>query len=152
MIVRKDILDPINTAFLHSVGVSSPPAVFDYRNVSKSSSLYNTMPIFDIWIAGKVVRCLLEEHGDQKLVGQETLSHSKAKLIYDILDAHPETYQVVPQKNVRSRMNVCFRVRNGDADSEKQFLQGAERRLLEGLKGHRSVGGVSQTSSTVSGH
>lgn len=47
---------------------------------------------FDIWIAGKVVRFLLEEHGDQKLVGQEKLSHSKAKLIYDILDAHPETY------------------------------------------------------------
>ena len=152
MIVRKDVLDPINTAFLHSVGVSSPPAVLDYRNVSKSLSLYNTMPIFDIWIAGKVVRCLLEEHGDQKLVGQEKLSHFKSKLIYDILDAHRETYQVVPQKNVRSRMNVCFRVRNGDADSEKDFLQGAEKKLLEGLKGHRSVGGVRKTSSTLSGH
>ena len=152
MIVRKDILDPINTKFLHSAGIPSPPAVFDYRNVSKSLSLYNTMPIFDIWIAGKVIRCLLEEHGGQRLVGQEKLSNFKAKLIYDILDAHPETYQVVPRKNVRSRMNICFRVRNGDADSEKEFLQGAERKLLEGLKGHRSVGGVSKFSSALSGH
>lgn len=49
-------------------------------------------------------------------------------------------------------MNICFRVRNGGVDSEKEFLQGAEKKLLEDLKGHCSVGGVGKTSSTLSGH
>ena len=39
-------------------------------------------------------------------------------------------------------MNVCFRIKGGDAALEKQFLKGAEERGLLGLKGHRSVGGV----------
>lgn len=100
------------------------------------------MPIFSIWIAGEVMRSLISTHGTQKLAGQEALSNAKAKTIYDILDAHPDFYQVVPHKSVRSRMNICFRVRGGDAASEKAFLEGAEKRMLQGLKGHRSVGGI----------
>ena len=88
------------------------------------------------------MRSLLQQHGDQKLSGQEKLSNTKADTIYKILDANPETYQVVPHKSVRSRMNICFRVRHGNADSEKKFLQGAESKMLQGLKGHRSVGGI----------
>ena len=37
-------------------------------------------------------------------------------------------------------MNICFRVK--DAATEKEFLEGAEARMLQGLKGHRSVGGI----------
>lgn len=54
-------------------------------------------------------------------------------------------YRVCPDKTVRSRMNICFRVGGegkGDAAMEKAFLEGAEKRGLQGLKGHRSVGGV----------
>lgn len=39
-------------------------------------------------------------------------------------------------------MNICFRVGGGDAEKEKAFIAGAEKRLLQGLKGHRSVGGI----------
>jgi phosphoserine aminotransferase len=39
-------------------------------------------------------------------------------------------------------MNICFRVHGGDAEKEKDFLGGAEKRMLQGLKGHRSVGGI----------
>lgn len=141
--MRKDILSTIpSPTFLHAVGIWSPPAVFNWSVIAKNNSLYNTMPIFSIWIAGQVMKSLLAMHGEAKLAGQEELSNSKAKLIYDILDANPEIYQVVPQKAVRSRMNICFRVRKGDATSEKEFLDGAERQLLQGLKGHRSVGGI----------
>jgi phosphoserine aminotransferase len=42
--------------------------------------------------------------------GQQALSEKKANLIYSALDAHPESYKVVPDKSVRSRMNICFRV------------------------------------------
>ena len=143
VIVRKDILTTVPPpSFLHSVGVWSPPVVFNWPVISKNNSLYNTMPIFSIWIAGEVMRSLLEQHSEQKLQGQEQLSGSKAKIIYDILDAHPELYQIVPHRSVRSRMNICFRVRYGDEKSEKEFLQGAEAKMLQGLKGHRSVGGI----------
>ena len=88
------------------------------------------------------MRSLLTFHGDSKLIGQEELSNAKAKIIYGILDDNPSIYQVVPQTSVRSRMNICFRVCKGDAANEKAFLDGAESRMLQGLKGHRSVGGI----------
>lgn len=94
-------------------------------------SLYNTMPIFSIWIAGEVMRGLLAR--DSKIAGQEAVSNAKAETIYRILDANPEVYQPVNHKSVRSRMNICFRVK--DAATEKEFLEGAEARMLQGLKG-----------------
>ena len=83
---------------------------------------------------------LLQVHGDSKLEGQEALSGTKAKLIYDVLDSNPAVYQAVNDRGVRSRMNICFRV--SDTATEKLFLEGAEKLLLQGLKGHRSVGGI----------
>lgn len=141
VIVRKDILAAQPPpAFLHAVGVWSPPVVFSWPVIAKNNSLYNTLPIFSIWIAGEVMRSLLKHHGE--LSGQEKLSNAKAQILYQVLDAHPTTYQVVPHTSVRSRMNICFRVRQGDAESEKAFLRNAEARMLQGLKGHRSVGGI----------
>ena len=63
-------------------------------------------------------------------------------MVYDILDANPAVFQVCPDRKVRSRMNICFRIYGGDKEKEKAFLEGAEKRGLQGLKGHRSVGGV----------
>jgi phosphoserine aminotransferase len=88
------------------------------------------------------MQSLLSLHGAKKLAGQEELSNTKAKIIYDVLDSNSEIYQVVPQQHARSRMNICFRIRGGDETSEKIFLKGAEERLLQGLKGHRSVQGI----------
>lgn len=105
-----------------------------------TDSLYNTMPIFSIWIAGEVMRRLLASYGDSKVAGQEAVSNAKAETIYRVLDANPEVYQPVNHKSVRSRMNICFRVK--DAATEEEFLEGAETRMLQGLKGHRSVGGI----------
>ena len=100
------------------------------------------MPIFSIWIAGEVMRGLLATHKEKELTGQEELANRKAKILYDVLDKYPEVYQVVTNPSVRSRMNICFRVRRGDSTQEKAFLEYAEAQLLQGLKGHRSVGGI----------
>ena len=72
---------------------------------------------------------------------QQAESDQKAAALYGVLDAS-DVYTVVPDKTVRSRMNLCFRVKGGDADAEKAFLKGAEGKGLLGLKGHRSVGGI----------
>lgn len=79
-----------------------------------------------------------------KAQGQEDVSAKKSQLIYGALDAHPDVYKVVPEKSVRSRMNICFRVtKGGDVDAtEKAFLKEATALGLTGLKGHRSVGGI----------
>ena len=149
VIVRKDILTTVpSPSFLHAVGVWSPPVVLSWPVIAKNNSLYNTMPIFSIWIAGEVMRSLLSTHGTSKLVGQEAVSNAKAELIYRILDENPGLYHVVPHKAVRSRMNICFRI--CDDATEKEFLSDAEARMLHGLKGHRSVGGIRASNYNVS--
>ena len=102
------------------------------------------MTIFSIWIAGEVVQDLIAVHEDRKFEGQEELANIKASILYEVLDAYEyrDTYQVVPAKSARGRMNICFRIRHGNAAAEKQFLEGAESLLLQGLKGYRSVGGI----------
>ena len=74
------------------------------------------------------------------MAGQEAIANAKAEKIYRILDNNPRVFQLVNEKNVRSRMNICFGV--GDPGNEKQFLEGSEQRSIQGIKGHRSVGGI----------
>ncbi|KAF2405289.1 PLP-dependent transferase [Trichodelitschia bisporula] len=146
VIVRKDLLPPAITPasadLLRQLGLPVGPIVFDWPTIAKNNSLYNTLPIFDVWIAGQVMSHLVNAYGPRKIEGQEEVSALKARLIYEVLDAAPQVYTVVPKQNVRSRMNICFRVAGGDAEKEKAFLAGAEKRGLTGLKGHRSVGGI----------
>ncbi|KAK5676840.1 Phosphoserine transaminase [Elasticomyces elasticus] len=148
-IVSNRILPPhaemADSKLLRKLGLSVGPIVLDWPTIAKNNSLYNTLPIFDVWIAGQVMQRLLEQApGDKspRIATQAAESNKKAELIYSVLDKYADTYQVVPDKSVRSRMNICFRVKGGDADAEKAFLKGAEGKGLMGLKGHRSVGGI----------
>lgn len=131
---------------LRKLGLPIGPVVLDWPTIAKSDSLYNTLPIFDVWIAGKVMDRLLEMHPAKdsapRIAGQAAEANKKAEMLYAALDDNSSVYQVVPDKSVRSRMNLCFRVKGGDADAEKAFLKGAESKGLMGLKGHRSVGGI----------
>jgi phosphoserine aminotransferase len=145
-IVRKSLLPPnalpASPDILRAVGIPVGPVVLDWPTIAKNNSLYNTLPIFDVWIAGQVMAGLVQTFGAKKIGGQEEVADQKANTIYAALDGHPDAYKVVPDKAVRSRMNICFRVHGGDAEKEKEFLAGAEKRGLLGLKGHRSVGGI----------
>jgi phosphoserine aminotransferase len=62
-----------------------------------------------VYIAGQVLKKSLATFTD-KVDGQQVVAERKAKLLYEALDAYPEIYKVVPDKSVRSRMNICFRV------------------------------------------
>lgn len=143
VIIKKSLLGvTASPDLLRKLGLSVGPVVLDFTTIAKNNSLYNTLPIFDVWIAGQVMSSLVKKFGNKKISGQQEISDRKAKLLYDTLDASPEIYQVVPDKSIRSRMNICLRIKKGDADAEKAFLAGAEKNLLFGLKGHRSVGGI----------
>jgi phosphoserine aminotransferase len=145
-ILRNSLLPPqspyASPDLLRELNLAVGPIVLDYPTIAKNNSLYNTLPIFDVWVAGQVMKGLVDSYGAKRIGGQEEISDEKANLIYGVLDNYPEVYRVVPDKSVRSRMNICFRVAGGDADKEKEFLTGAEKKGLLGLKGHRSVGGI----------
>ncbi|GME57539.1 putative phosphoserine aminotransferase protein [Neofusicoccum parvum] len=146
VIVKKSLLPPHSQSaspeLLRQLDLPIGPIVFDWPTIAKNNSLYNTLPIFDVWVAGQVMQSLVQSYGAQKIGGQEQISNQKAELLYGVLDKYPDVYRVVPDKTVRSRMNLCFRVHGGDDAKEKEFLAGAEKRGLTGLKGHRSVGGI----------
>ncbi|KAI0133130.1 phosphoserine aminotransferase-like protein [Hypoxylon sp. NC0597] len=147
VIIKKSLLPPAcpqpSPALLRKLGLPVPPVIFSYETIAKNNSLYNTLSIFDVYIAGQVLKRLLATFPD-KVDGQQALANQKAELIYKALEAHPDIYRIVPDRSVRSRMNICFCVTaGGDTESaEAKFLKDATARGLTGLKGHRSVGGI----------
>ena len=80
----------------------------------------------------------LRERGGLEAAGERNAA--KAALVYQAIDASDGFYRGHAQPASRSQMNVTFRLK--DADAEKAFLAGAQAEGLDGLKGHRSVGGV----------
>ncbi|KAI0389898.1 phosphoserine aminotransferase [Xylariaceae sp. FL0594] len=147
VIIKKSLLPPQcpqpAPVLMRKLGLPIPPVVFTYETVAKNNSLYNTLSIFDVYIAGQVLKKLLKTFPD-KVDGQEKLADKKASIIYEALEAYPDIYHIVPDKTARSRMNICFRVtKNGETDkAEGEFLKQGAAVGLTGLKGHRSVGGI----------
>jgi len=114
------------------------PAILSYKTHAKSDSLYNTPPAFAIYVVGLVLKWI---EGQGGLAAIETRNREKAALVYNSLDEYPDVYDpAVTEKADRSLMNLTFRLRN--ADLEKPFLAGAQEREMDGLKGHRNVGGI----------
>ncbi|RDW78980.1 O-phospho-L-serine:2-oxoglutarate transaminase [Aspergillus mulundensis] len=147
VIIRKSLLPPnappASPAILRKLGLPVAPTILDYSVAHKNNSLYNTLSIFDVYVAGQVIKKLLNDFPD-KVDGQQVVAERKARKVYEALEAYPDVYKIVPDKAVRSRMNICFRVvKNGNVDeSEKTFLKGGTERGITGMKGHRSVGGI----------
>lgn len=148
VIIRKSLLS-LSTpppTFMHSLSASLPnaipPIVFDFATLAKNNSLYNTLPVFNLYVATLVLQSLVAKFGNQKIGGQQEIAERKAARIYGVLDEYPGVYRAVPERGARSRMNVCFRIGDGDVEREGRFVKEAEGRGLFGLKGHRSVGGI----------
>ncbi|RYP79266.1 hypothetical protein DL770_006751 [Monosporascus sp. CRB-9-2] len=147
VIINRDFLPPVtpqpSPALMRALGLPIAPAVLSYEMTAKNNSLYNTLPIFDVYIAGQVLKRLLLTFPN-RVADQEALAKQKADIIYAALEEHPDIYRIVPDKSVRSRMNICFRVTmtKDIKDSEMEFLELAKDRGLFGLKGHRTVGGI----------
>lgn len=96
-----------------------------------------------MFVAGQVLTKLLRTYPN-KVEGQQAVTDKKAQLIYDAVEAFPEIYKIIPDKAVRSRVNICFRVtKGGNVDAaERAFLEEGAAQGLTGLKGHRSLGGM----------
>lgn len=147
VVLKKSFLPPVtsqpSTTLMRSLGLPIPPIIFQYETIAKNNSLYNTLSIFDVYVAGQVLKKMLRTYPN-KVEGQQAVTDKKAQLIYGAIEAFPEIYKIIPDKVARSRVNICFRVtKGGDVDAaEKAFLAEGTARGLTGLKGHRSLGGI----------
>jgi len=113
------------------------PTMLNYEVHMDNNSLYNTPPVFGVYIVGLVAKWLKKQGG---LTVIQERNISKAKLVYDIIDAHSDFYRGFVEKTSRSYMNVTFGLPT--VELEKQFVLQADAIGLNGLKGHRSVGGL----------
>ncbi len=129
VIIREDLLERIP---------ENLPATLDYKNLAKNGSMYNTPPCFAIYICGLVFKWALNDIGGLEKV--QVQNQEKAAILYKAIDASDNYYRSHAEADCRSQMNVTFRLPSEDL--EKKFIKEATAAGLDGLKGHRSVGGL----------
>ena len=127
VVIREDLLPRIP---------KGKPTMLDYRTYVEHKSLYNTPNTWGIYIINLVCKWLKEKGG---LEAMQQENEAKAKLIYDAIDA-TEFYRGHADPDSRSTMNVTWRLPSEDL--EKKFATEATAAGMDGLKGHRSVGGI----------
>jgi phosphoserine aminotransferase len=127
VIVREDLLE---------LAPATLPTVLQYRVHAKERSLYNTPNTFGVYLMGEVFRWI-QDQGGLDAMGRRNAE--KARLLYDAIDA-TDFWRGTAEPGSRSLMNVCFRAPSEEL--EAKFWAEATRAGLDGLKGHRSVGGM----------
>ena len=112
------------------------PTMLNYRTQAENGSLYNTPPVFGIYILRLVMKWLLSTGG---LSAIQAVNERKAKVLYDELD-RSSFWTPHADKDSRSLMNVTFKLPSEELDAA--FAKEATAAGFDGLKGHRSVGGM----------
>ena len=126
VIIRDDLLDkvPDNT-----------PTMLKYKTHADKDSMFNTPPCFAVYGVGEVLKWLKKQGG---IAAIEATNKAKAALLYDYIDS-TDYYRGHAAKASRSLMNISFNLPSSDL--EAKFIAEATKRGLNGLKGHRSIGG-----------
>ena len=127
VIIRKDM---VRTDLDHYL-----PPMLDYKTYIAENSLYNTPPVFPIYVSMLTLRWIKSNGG---LKGMQAINEKKAALLYDEIDSNPLFKGTVATED-RSLMNVCFVCENPDHEAE--FEADAKKAGCVNFKGHRSVGG-----------
>lgn len=127
VIIRDDLV---------AAGNDSIPAMLQYRTYAENDSMYNTPPAFGIYLVGRVCQWVLNQGG---LSAMQKRNEAKAAKLYDYLETS-SLFSATADVDSRSKMNVTFVT--GDADTDAEFIKQATAAKLDGLKGHRSVGGM----------
>lgn len=122
-LIREDVLE-------------GTPTMLTWKTQADAGSLFNTPPVYGIYICGKVFKWLKAQGG---LAAMQARNEEKAKLLYDYLD-ESKLFRGTVVKEDRSLMNVPFVT--GDKEMDARFVKEAGEAGLVNLKGHRSVGGM----------
>lgn len=126
VIIREDLL------------LSNPkqlPTMLRYDTHAKGKSLYNTPPVYSVYIVNLVLKWIKENGG---LARMEQSNVEKTKLIYDTIDQSGGFYKGLVDPASRSLMNITFALNSEEL--EARFLKQSEQNGFVGLKGHRDVG------------
>uniref|UniRef100_UPI004056E136 3-phosphoserine/phosphohydroxythreonine transaminase n=1 Tax=Candidatus Electronema sp. TaxID=2698783 RepID=UPI004056E136 len=126
VIIREDLLDRCP---------ATVPVMLRYKTHADKGSMYNTPPTFAIYCVGLVMRWLKEQGG---LAAVQQRNEEKAAIVYQAIDA-TDFYRGHAEEAARSRMNVTFNLPT--AELEAKLVKEAAAEGLDGLKGHRDVGG-----------
>ncbi len=126
VIIRDDLLDRIS---------ENVPTMFRYKTHADKGSMFNTPPCFAIYTIGLVLQWLQKTGGVPAIAAR---NRDKAALLYQTIDAN-SFYRGHAQKDSRSQMNVTFNLPTPEL--EAKFIREAAALSLDGLKGHRSIGG-----------
>jgi phosphoserine aminotransferase len=129
VIIRKDLAERADPKL---------PSLLQYRTEIKEHSLFHTPPTFAVYVLGLMLEWLDGEGGAGAL---ERRNEAKAKLLYEAIDSS-SLYKCPVEQESRSRMNVVFRLADGDEELESRFAKEAATEGIVGIVGHRSVGGM----------
>lgn len=127
-IVRKDALGKVSRYI---------PTMLDYRTHIDGGSMFNTPPVFPIFVMNETLKWLKGIGGVEAV---NKINVQKAGLLYDEIDRNP-LFVGTAAKEDRSIMNVCFVMAPGYESLQDEFMAYAKERGMVGIKGHRSVGG-----------
>ncbi|MCQ2133936.1 MAG: 3-phosphoserine/phosphohydroxythreonine transaminase [Bacteroidales bacterium] len=127
-IIRKDALGRV-TRYI--------PTMLDYRTHVDKESMFNTPPVFAIYVMNETLKWVKSIGGVEAIY---EINKKKAQLLYDEIDRN-SMFIGTAEKEDRSLMNVCFVMAPGKEDLQDEFMAFAKSRNMVGIKGHRSVGG-----------
>ncbi len=111
------------------------PSMLDYRIHAKSDSMFNTPPVFSIYVAMLTLEWLKDLGGIEVM---EKMNEDKAALLYNEIDSNP-LFEGTAALEDRSLMNVTFLLKDESLKDEFDTMWNAAN--ISGIKGHRSVGG-----------
>ena len=127
-IIKKDALGKVTRHL---------PTMIDYRTHIDKLSMFNTPPVFSIFVMNETLKWLKSIGGVEAM---HKINLKKAKTLYDEIDRNPLFVgTAVPED--RSIMNICFVMAPGYEALQDEFFAFAKERGMVGIKGHRSVGG-----------
>ena len=127
-IIREDMLDRI---------VRDLPTMVSFRTHVENNSMFNTPPVFPIYVLMETLRWLKSIGGVGEIFRR---NREKAALLYDEIDRNP-LFRGTVEKEDRSLMNICFVMADGYEELAPEFMEVAKARGIVGIKGHRLVGG-----------
>lgn len=128
VIVRNDVLGHVSRAI---------PTMLDYRTHVDKGSMFNTPPVVPIYCALQNLKWIKAQGGVAEM---ERRAKERAEMLYAEIDRN-SIFRGTANKEDRSLMNICFVMNDEYKELEAEFLAFAQSKGMQGVKGHRSVGG-----------
>ena len=127
-IVKKDLLGKVSRYI---------PTMLNLQTHIDGKSMFNTPPVFAIYVMNETLKWLKEQGGVEAI---QKVNQAKADLLYSEIDRN-SLFKGTAAVEDRSVMNVCFVMSDGHEDLQDEFMAFAKEKGMQGIKGHRSVGG-----------